>query len=235
MKAIKFIAASPLIFAAAAVSAGEWRGAGEAGMVIVDGNSQSKVTNAALTFYFEDGAPWEHVALVSGINAEADGDKSAESYTLHWLSKYLLSERHYLFGDMRYFDDKFDSYKAIYTATLGAGYKLLAEEDRTWELAAGIGYRETEEEASGRDQNGISFLLTSAYNQQLTATTSIENNTRIEMSDDNTFTTNIFGLRVSINTDLALKVAYEWRYNTDTIPGVEDTDTISSVNLVYSF
>jgi len=234
MKSTLILAASALVLASAATHAQEWKGTGEAGLVIVDGNSESKVANGAVKFEY-DGEKWEHAAGISGTSAEADGLKSAESYTAEWVSKYLLTERTFLFGDLRYFNDRFDSYEAIYTASLGAGYKVLMSEKVTWDVSAGFGYRKTTEEDTGDDQSGIAYLITSAYAHQLTPTTSIENDTRIEISDDNTFTTNIFGVKVAINTALALKVAYEWRNNTDTAPGDEDTDTITSVNLVYAF
>ncbi len=229
------IAAIALALASNGALAGEWRGTGEAGLVLVEGNSESKVANGAVNFDYIDGAPWEHSAGISGTSAEADGLKSAESYTAEWVTKYLLSERTFVFGDVRYFDDKFDSYETIYTASLGAGYKVIIQEDISWDLSAGFGYRKTKEEDTGDNQSGINYLLVSSYSHKLTYTTSIENDTRIEISSDNTFTTNIFGLKVSINSDLALKVAYEWRNNSDTAPGDEDTDTITSVNLVYSF
>ena len=224
-----------LTVACSGASAGQWKGTGGAGLVLVEGNSESKITNGAITFDYVEGAPWEHSAGIAGTSAESDGAKSAESYTAQWVSKYLLTERTFLFGDLRYFDDKFDSFEAIYTASFGAGYKIILREDITWDVSAGLGYRKTKEEDTGDNQSGISYLLTSAYAHQLTQTTSIENDTRVEISSDNTFTTNIFGVKVAINTDLALKVAYEWRNNSDTAPGDEDTDTITSVNLVYSF
>ncbi|BFM06401.1 DUF481 domain-containing protein [Halioxenophilus aromaticivorans] len=235
MNKTKIATALALVITSSSSLAAEWKGTGEAGLVLVEGNSESKVANGAVNFDYVDGAPWEHSAGISGTSAEADGVKSAESYTAKWLSKYLLSERTFVFGDLRFFDDKFDSYEAIYTASVGAGYKVIVQENITWDISAGFGYRKTKEEETGDNQSGINYLLTSAYAHKLTDTTSIENDTRIEISSDNTFTNNIFGLRVAINTDLALKVAYEWRNNSDTAPGIEDTDTITSVNLVYSF
>lgn len=235
MKAIWIFLAAAQILTSTAVNAGQWQGTGQAGLVIVEGNSDSKLTNGALSFNYIDGAPWEHSGGISGTNVAAAGIKSAESYTAHWVSKYLVSERTFLFGDLRYFDDKFDSFEAIYSASVGAGYKVIAQEKIIWDVSAGAGYRTTKEIATDENQSGISYLLTSIYTQQLTPTTSIENDTRIEISSDNTFSTSIFGLKVAINAALALKVAYEWRNNTETSEGVEDTDTITSVNLVYSF
>ncbi|WP_317930638.1 DUF481 domain-containing protein [Halioxenophilus sp. WMMB6] len=234
MTSKRFIAATILTFASSAGFASEWSGVGEAGLVMVDGNSESQVVNASLTFE-NSREKWDHKLKLAATSAESDGTKDAESYLANWDSQYSLTERTYLFGDLRYFDDKFDSFEAIYTTAFGAGYKIFNTDTMKWKVSAGAGYRTTKLEETQEKQSGINYLITSDYKYQLTETATLLNETRVEISSDNTFTQSIFGFAVAINSSMALKLGYEIRYNSDPAQGDLHADTITSANLVYNF
>ncbi len=226
--------AAGLLLASTLSAASDWKGVGEAGLVIVEGNSESQVLNANLTFENES-EKWDHKLRLAATSAESDGEKDAESYTADWDTQYYLTERSFVFGDLRYFDDKFDSFEAIYSGAVGLGYRVVKTEAISWKTSAGAGYRQTELEETGEEQSGVNYLFISDYKHKLTDTTTLTNETRVEVSEDNTFTQNIFGLSVAINSSLAMKFAYELRYNSEPAEGDENTDSITSVNLVYNF
>lgn len=223
-----------LISVHSALVSAQWAGVGEAGLIIVDGNSQSKTLNTALSLS-KASEKWEHSVDVAATSSESESEKSAESYTAQWDTKYLLSERLFLFGDIRYFDDKFDSFDSISSAGTGLGYKVLLSDTTQWDISSGVGFRKTKLEESGENQSGATFLTTSTFTHQLTETTTLTNDTRLESAADNTFVQNKLGLNVAINSSLALKLGYEVRYNSEPADGDESQDTITSVNLVYSF
>lgn len=212
----------------------DWTGKGELGFVQVGGNTESEVLNLGIEFEKKTDV-WEHSAKITAVRASNDGDDSAEAYSAGWRSQYTLSDRSYAFGDARYFDDKFDSFEEIYTVAAGYGYKVLMEEGLTWELSAGVGYRDTTVETTGEDVSGVAYLLESDYKHTLTESTDLENYTRVEFTDDNTFSQNITSLAVSINSALALKASHEIRHNSDPAPGFTSVDRITSINIVYSF
>jgi len=235
------------------VFANEWTGKGELGFVDVSGNTQSRTLNGALTME-KIAEQWKHIAKIAALQSSSDGDDKSESYSAGWRSEYSFDERLYGFGDIRYFEDKFDSFDEIYTVAVGAGYRVILEDDIKWNLSAGIGYRDTTlntvtEEVRApitnilisprtvthEDISGATLLLESDYKHKLSDTTNFENYTRIEPTRDNTFAQNVTGLSVSINSALALKVSYDVRYNTDPAKGSNSTDRITSVNVVYSF
>src|SRR5688572_29799722 len=55
----------------------------------------------------------------------------------------------------------------------------------------------------------------------------------IESNSDNTYMQNDLGLEVTIMGSLGLRLAYQVRHNTDVLPGVEKTDTLTTVGLIY--
>lgn len=73
------------------------------------------------------------------------------------------------------------------------------------------------------------------FETALTANTSLVDTLLVEAGSDNTFAQNDIGVAVSINEALALKAGLQARHNTDVWPTVKKTDTLTTLNLVYSF
>ena len=55
----------------------------------------------------------------------------------------------------------------------------------------------------------------------------------IESGSDNTYIQNDLGLEVTIKGSLGLRVGYQVRHNTDVTPGLEKTDTLTTLGLIY--
>jgi putative salt-induced outer membrane protein len=55
----------------------------------------------------------------------------------------------------------------------------------------------------------------------------------VETGSDNTYMQNDLGLEITISGALGLRVGYQVRHNSDVQPGVENTDTLTTVGLLY--
>jgi len=209
-----------------------WSGEGAAGIVIVSGNSDSEVINIGLDLTKKVDV-WEHTFKFSANSAESDGDKSAESYLAAYNAKYNLDEKSFLWGDLRYLDDKFDSFDGIITIGAGYGYRISDSDELKWSVGAGVGYRDTEVESTGEDISGVAFIGESDFELKLSETTDFIDVLRIESTADNTYIQNVAGLRVAMSDVLSLKVTYDVRYNTDPAAGDTSTDSIAAVSVVY--
>ena len=73
------------------------------------------------------------------------------------------------------------------------------------------------------------------YQHQFTDNAKFFNTLLVEAGSDNTFASNEFGIAVAMNEKLALKAGFDVRHNTDVGPGIEKTDRLTKVNLVYNF
>lgn len=242
---LSILSAAALNSAAHAADDG-WSGKGEGGITVVSGNSDSQIITAGLEVGKKVNQ-WEHSAKVSVLRSESSDVDTADSLLVGWVSKYLINDRSFLFGDLRYLDDDFDSFDSILTYAAGYGYKVLLEEAHTWDVSIGAGYRDTEYaedrvspeelEAAGleRDISAATVILGSDYMIKLSETTTFENDTRAEITSDNSYIQNVAGLSVAMSDNLALKLKYDVRHNTDPAPGSTSTDKITSVNVVYGF
>ena len=212
--------------------ADNWTGQGAAGLVIVSGNSDSQLINGSLE------AAKKQFLFVHRVNlafttAESNGEDSAESYLIAYNNKYDFSQRQFWFGDIRYLDDKFDSFHRIITVSTGYGYRLFDDKTRRWSVAIGPGYRDTKLQDTGEDSSSGALIGESDLSYQLTSTTKLLDELRFEAAEDNTAIQNIAGISLTINKSLSLKLTYDVRYNSDPAPEKTSTDKTTSVNLVY--
>lgn len=73
------------------------------------------------------------------------------------------------------------------------------------------------------------------FEHAFTVTTKVLEDLKVTYADINTHIQNDLALQVKISTKLALSVAYGVRHNTNPTAGIRATDTLSTVNMVYSF
>ena len=258
---VKIILAGSLFLSAASVFAQDeeeeaaaelgWTGAGEFGFVSTTGNTETVALNAKLNFVLQQ-ERWRHRFSGTALQTSEDGTKDNERYTVEVQSDRKLSEKSWLFGAFRWDADKFGSYDPQQSLTAGYGRQLMKSEKHELRGEIGAGYRRMEatdqelelptplpelpvpdrttSEAIAR------FLLDDSW--QVFKTTLWTNRLLVEAGSSNTFTQFNTGLAVSMTEKFAVKLGFEVRHNTDVPKGIadnENTDTITSVNLVYNF
>lgn len=220
----------------------EWKGQGEAGLIKASGNTESENLNIGLNFKNE-GDVITHELGFGAYQASTDNEDSADSINAFYTLKYTLTDRSFVFGSLSYLDDDFDGFTEQASIAAGYGYSVIKSEPTKWDVGVGVGYRDTSEliklddgtEIEGMDLSGETLVLLSDFDTKLTDNTQLVDKFRAEIGSDNTFVENDLALIVSMNEKFALKAGILVRHNTDPAPGADETDTITSFNLVYNF
>jgi len=231
-----------LLCLSSTIQAKGWSGQGEAGYVKAGGNTDSESLNIGLKFVNE-GPLWAHELGFTTYQASADGVDSAETLAASYTVKRELSERSNVFFTLSYLDDDFDGFTEQLSTTIGYGYKVIDTKTVGWETGIGVGYRDTQQlvrledgtELEGEDVSGETLVLRSDYRHQLTDNTQFLDHFKAEIGSDNSFIENDAALVVAMNEVFSLKAGVIIRHNTDPALGADDTDTITSLNLVYNF
>lgn len=223
-------------------NAQDWSGQGEAGFVSSSGNTESEKYNLGIALK-KEGTEWINDIGVRYFKSSDDGIDSADSLSADYTLKRVLSERRYIFGSLGYLDDEFDGFTEQSSVSVGFGYHVYLPDPIAWEVGIGIGYRDTSEltilddgsEIEGDDLSGETLVLRSNYTHQLTDSTQFIDTFKAEIGSDNTFIENDAALSVAISDAFALKASYLVRHNTDPAEGSDETDTLTSISLVYQF
>jgi putative salt-induced outer membrane protein len=241
-KVLKLSFLFPLIFINQSAIADDWKGNAEAGFISASGNTESETINAGLRFT-KDGTTWNHDIAFNAYKASSDNVDSASNIKAEYTLKRNLTTRSNLFASTSYLDDDFDGFTEQVSVSAGYGYKLIDTEPKAWEVGVGVGYRDTSEltklangtEIEGKDLSNATLVFRSDYRHQLTSNTEFVDAFRAEAGSKNTFIENDLALIVNMNETFALKAGFIIRHNTDPSEGSDDTDTITSLNLVYKF
>ncbi|PRH81832.1 DUF481 domain-containing protein [Arenimonas caeni] len=229
---IRLLTALPLL-AASAVASAQWQPSAELGIVATSGNSDTTSVNGRFGLTGED-ADWTHDYHLAALRTESNDDLTANRYEIGARSARKLGERSYLGAAARYENDDFAAYDYQGTFALNYGTWLLRDEHRSLQLEGGPGVRLARGSETGEDETSALLRGFGEYKHQLTDSTRFFNTLLVEAADDNTFAQNDIGIAVSINKSLALKAAYQVRHNTEVPVGTERTDTLTSVNIVWS-
>ncbi len=210
----------------------EWSGKGELGGSFATGNSENQSATAALlvTNTYDQ---WKHELGFAG-NYGNDGDvTTAQRWEIRGQSNYDFTKRAFWFGAARYEDDRFSAYDYQGTLATGLGYKIIDTEATKFWVQGGPGYRFAKEQETGDTEDGLIFRGDIRFEQQLTANTKIIDRFLIETGSENTYLQNDLGLEVMMSGALGLRVGYQVRYNSEVPPGIEKTDTLTTIGLLY--
>lgn len=240
--ALLLAAAAPL-----AAHADDWKGKGQAGLLVSQGNTEAKSANAALELTRAvDG--WKHAFNAAALYGKSGQVKSAERWSAGWQSDRDISPRLFGFGALRYGRDKFSGFQYQATASAGLGYKFIDSEPTKLTGRVGAGYRKLRPELITRNAAGAvtgrtrlasegDAVLTAGLDldHAFTATTSLSNRFLVEAGSGNTLFTDSLALAVKMSDKLALSLGVNVQHNTQPPAGLKHRDVVETINLVYAF
>jgi len=164
---------------------------------------------------------------------------------------YKFNPRSYMIAAARYDHDTFAPNRWQEVASIGFGYILFKTGRSELSVEAGPGYKRyqpqtynvvntsvtppvvtqvtppVQDEAIGRGLANYKLAITDSVNLQETFLA--------EVGSENKYYQNDIGVAVAMTKTLALKIAYENRYNSNIVPGTKHLDSLFTTNLVYSF
>lgn len=211
-----------------------WEGEVGAGYIATTGNSDTSKLSAKAEGTLEK-EKWRHYFKVTALNSDSNGVTDAEKYFIAGKSDYKYKENSYLFGRADYETDKFSGFEYQYTLTAGLGHRYLKNyPSMTLDADAGIGFKGFQAEGGSSETEALvrlaakyiwEFREKSGFNQELSA----------EFADSFDVYKSITGLTLRIVGNFALGLSYTVKYTSEVLPGIEKTDTETTINLLYKF
>ena len=224
----------PLAAQDQAEQSGAWSGEGALGYTSSSGNTDSENLNAGLQIARQHNK-WKHSVALEAIRSETDDEESADRWSLKERSEYSLSEKSYAFGQARYEEDEFSGYDYQGSLTVGLGSRFIETDSHLLDLSAGLGYRRIKDSESGESDEDTIVSSDLLYEYTISESAILSQALLVEAGEDNTHVESETALRSKINDSLSSRISYLVKYNSDVPEGIEKTDEIVAVSLVYGF
>jgi len=162
-------------------------------------------------------------------------EKSAERFFVSGKGGYKLDSDHaklIVFGS--YTDDTFGAYSKYALASVGYGDRLYQDDSKTLDAEIGPGYY-TGRTSDDRTENGAMVRGAATLNWKLSDTADFKQTLSVEMGENNTRTSAESSVSARINGKMQMKAAFLVLNDSDVPVGKKNTDTQTSLTLVYSF
>jgi putative salt-induced outer membrane protein YdiY len=110
-----------------------------AGLGLTSGNKDTTTFNGSYDLKYE--LKGRNLVRSSGLflYGKTDGELSSEQYRLTARDEYTVSRRLFVFGEVRYFHDRFKGISSLVAPTAGGGYKAVDTRQATLAFSGGIG------------------------------------------------------------------------------------------------
>lgn len=224
-------------------TAKSWNSSAELGAISTTGNTQGASFTGKIDAK-QELEVWSNEYILSGYykedeEAAADGQQqrvvSAERFSLSAKAAYkLLKPGSRLFVLGTHVDDKFGAYTRYSTIGIGHGAQWYKSDDKTVDVELGPGYF-TGTRASGGEDNGVTVRGAAALKWKLSDTAALSQTMSVERGAVNTHSMAETALSTKINSTMQMKAAFSARNDTNVPEDKKNTDTQTSVTLVYSF
>lgn len=236
------------VFALAAIAPAQaqWAAKAELGILSTTGNTESKAGNAKLDATHA-GADWTNTIGFAALYSEGAEFATAERYEAKYQLDNKITDRLSWFGALRGEQDRYSAFAYQATASAGVSYKFIDSPTTKFQASLGAGYRRSQPQEliksdagevisriKGEADNEPVATLSSNYEHSFTENTKITNKFLAESGSDNTSVQNDISLAVNMSAKFALAVGFGVRYNSDPPPLAKATDTLTTVNLVYT-
>ncbi|MBY6033284.1 DUF481 domain-containing protein [Marinobacter daepoensis] len=235
---IACLAFAPLAWAQ---ESGNLEGEAELGILVTSGNTEETKVNGRLGLKHET-VTWRNTGEFSSRYTKADSETTAEEYQAALEADYKFDDNQYWYVRGAWEDDRFSGYDFESSVSTGYGNRVWQSGDRSFlDLSIGGGYRynkleelnddgdDAEDEAIARLAAHFDYALseTALFRQKLS--------TEIGLEDNNTVSQSETSLQTSIVGSLSMKAAFRVKHVSDAPAGTEETDTETSLSLLYGF
>ena len=210
-----------------------WKGEGEIGASLTTGTSKNKTVAVGINL-MRDGLNWRHKLVGMANYVSSNDTTTADRYLASYQGDYKFTPRFFAYGLLQWEQDRFAGFNRRYTESLGLGYTIVDTPIFNWQISGGPALRQTklithESQSDTTAHAGTIFLWnispTTVFTEDLGAYLGGSDNTYLSTT---ALTTKIMG-------NISARASFNVTSESDPPPGINSTNTITRLTLVYSF
>lgn len=220
-----------------------WHTSAELGAITASGNTAGTSVTGKIDARQEEDR-WSNQYIASGFFKEdvrraGDGTETrvdtARRYALSSKFAYRLAgDTDKVYMLVTRVEDKFGAFTEYSTLGVGRSMRALASGDKTLDVELGPGYF-SGERPNGDEEAGLTVRGAAALRWQLSPSASFSHTVSVEKGTSNVHSAAEAALSTKINGTMQMKAAIVARNDSNVPVNKKNTDTQTSVTLVYSF
>lgn len=245
MKKMLLLSLSTIALAAQAAEPAKlgWQTSAELGAITTSGNTKGTSVTGKIDAR-QELQHWKNEYIVSAFfkedektdsNGNRFSEKSAERYMASGKAGYKLDNDHAkLFVLGSHTEDDFGAYQSYSLVSAGYGDRLLQRENLFIDAEIGPGYYRGRT-ASDLTENGAMLRTAANLDWKVSEYATFRQQISFDVSADNKRTQSETSISAKINGAMQMKAAFLLQHDSEVPVGKKNTDTQTSLTLVYSF
>lgn len=222
---------------------GSWATSAELGAITTTGNTVGTSVTGKIDAR-QELDNWSNEYIFSGYfkedeTTDSEGQKirerSAERFSASAKAAYkLTTENEKLFVLASHVNDRFGAYTRYSTLAVGHGSRWYQSDDKSLDVEVGPGYFNGTSE-TGESEHGLTIRGAAAMKWKISQSALFTQTVSVERGTSNTHSIAETALSTKINGTMQMKAAFSARSDTHVPEDKKNTDTQTSLTLVYSF
>ncbi|WP_028105032.1 DUF481 domain-containing protein [Pseudoduganella violaceinigra] len=169
------------------------------------------------------------------VNGEQTTERSAERYQVGAKAGYkLLEENSTLFGLAAFSEDRFGAYKRSASVGVGHGSRWYQSDDKILDMEFGPGFFSATR-ANDEKERGLVLRGRAAFRWKMSDSATFAQMLTVEKAAWNAHSTAETSLSARLNGSMHMKAAFSAIHDSSVPSDKANTDTQTSITLVYSF
>ena len=225
------------------IAIGSWSTSAELGAITTSGNTVGTSVTGKIDAR-QELDDWSNQYIFSGYfkedeTTDDDGKKvrerSAERFSASAKAAYkLMADHEKLFVLASHVNDKFGAYTKYSTLAVGHGSRWYQSSDKSVDVEIGPGYFSGTND-TGESEHGLTVRGAAAMKWKISQSAMFTQTVSVERGTSNTHSIAETALSTKINGTMQMKAAFSARNDTRVPDDKKNTDTQTSLTLVYSF
>lgn len=209
-----------------------WHGTVSLGYLASTGSVSSSNLDARLYLTDRDGA-WTNIFDYHLVQGSAGGAVDTSTRNAAWETTYSLTKSNYLFSLLDYYSNPFSGYTRRETAALGYGRQLLAIPHQELDVSLGVGMRHSVLINQAARTTAIERVAL-RYRWSLNRLSHLSERVSLARGTDDVYSEAVTSITAHLAGNLAISLSYTLEHNSNVLPGLANTDTYTSVSLIYT-
>ena len=212
-----------------------WEGEASLGIELKSGNTDRETYETGVSLK-RDAEVWAVQLGFSGKNAHESNIRTEEEYKASIEGRYKLDNHRFVFGDADWVEDPFDSYSTRFSETIGYGESVIKNDVMQLDFKGSIGGRHAKPNVENAAyEHEIVVKPGIDFSWKLRDGVELTENFESTIGEEFVLTVSETALKTKMFDNFYLKLAFEIEHNSEQEEERQQTDTETTVKVVYGF